>query len=223
MKREWKEELWEAYLAEADFVKDKAEQLKEIGKLFFEDVSFLYEIYPLIGTGRESREYKESGLVFETEAGDLHIFRKEGKAVCFKTAEMKTLLADMIGMFEEMLPIGSIVDLKKEILAEEMDVSEVKNFRVAIVKRFIGTGEGIYYPYGAVVYPVGTAGRGRVISFTPALIERIVFNGYSDEVEEFFVYGMKQELIINQRRKSAGFATKQELEKFRSGFSEERG
>jgi len=218
MKSEWKEALWESYLAEVDFVKDKAGQLKEIGKLFFEDVSFLYEIYPLIGTGRESREYKETGLVFETEKGDLHIFRKEGKAVCFRTEEMKTLLTDMIGMFEKILPIGSIVDLRKEILAEDMDVSEIKNFRVAVVKRFIGNGEGIYYPYGAVVYPVGTAGKGRLISFTPALIDRIVFTGYSDEVEDFFVYRMKQELIIEQRRKSAGFATKQEMEAFRSSF-----
>lgn len=218
MKKEWQEALWKEYLAESDYLKDKAEQLEEMGKPFFNNAAFLYEIYPLIGTGRESREDKESGVMFETEAGDMHILRKDGKALCFKTKEIRKLLEDMIGMFEEILPIGSIVDLKKETLSENMDVSEIKQFRVAIVKRFIGNGEGCYYPYGAVVYPVGTAGTGRLISFTPALIENLVFTGYRDEVEEYFIYRMKQELIIRQGRKSAGFATKQELEELRNSI-----
>lgn len=149
----------------------------------------------------------------------MHILRKDGKALCFKTKEIRKLLEDMIGMFEEILPIGSVVDLKKETLSENMDVSEIKQFRAAIVKRFIGSGEGCYYPYGAVVYPVGTAGTGRLISFTPALIENLVFTGYRDEVEEYFIYRMKQELIIRQGRKSAGFATKQELEKLRNSLA----
>lgn len=223
MKKEWKEGLWNEYLEEADYLKGKTEQLRAMGKLFFDNVSFLYDIYPLIGIGRESREDAESGVAFETEAGDLHILRKDGKAIGFKTEEMKRFLADMIGLFEEILPIGSIVDLKKDILAKNVDVSEIQKFRVAIVKRFIGNGTGCYYPYGAVVYPLGTAGEGKLISFTPALIENVVFTGYMDEVEEYFVYRMKQELIINQGRRSAGFATKQELEEFRDSILKEGG
>lgn len=222
MRKERKAALWEEYLKEADYLKGKEEQLKTIGELFYDNVSFLYEIYPLIGTGKESREDEESGLVFETEVGDLHILRKDGKAVGLKTEEIKKLLVDMIGLFEEILPIGSIVDLKKEILSENMDVSEVEKFRVAIVKRFLGNGYGCYYPYGAVVYPLGTAGKGKLMTFTPALIENVVFNGYSDETEEYFLYLMKQELIISQGRKSAGFATKQELEELRSSTVKEK-
>ena len=74
----------------------------------------------------------------------------------------------------------------------------------------MGAKAGCFYPYGAVIYPIGLA-EGKVISFTPALIERVVYTGYSDEVDEEFIFQMKQLLIIQQRRKSVGFATKQEL------------
>lgn len=221
MKTEWKEALWKEYLKEADYLKDKAKQLEAMGKLFYDNVSFLYDIYPLIGTGKECREDKESGLIFETEIGDLHVLRKDGGAVGFKTEEIKRLLIDMIGLFEEILPIGSIVDLNKEVLSKNVDVSEIQKFRVAIVKRFLGNGNGCYYPYGAVVYPLGTSGKKRLMTFTPALIENVVFTGYSDDMEEYFIYLMKKELIINQRRKSAGFATKQELEKLRESILKE--
>lgn len=32
MKKEWQEALWKEYLAESDYLKDKAEQLEEMGK-----------------------------------------------------------------------------------------------------------------------------------------------------------------------------------------------
>ena len=37
------------------------------------------------------------------------------------------------------------------------------------------------------------------------MIEKVIYRGYEDELEEVFLYQMKMELIINQRRKSMGF------------------
>ena len=64
------------------------------------------------------------------------------------------------------------------------------------------------------VYPLGIAGSGNVLSFTPAMIEKVIYRGYEDELEEVFLYQMKMELIINQRRKSMGFANADERKRF---------
>lgn len=212
MKREQKETLWEEYLKVVDFPEQQKRKLKELGILLMERVSYLYRIYSLLES-ESSFEDEETGIIYEVEE-DLHILRKGNMGIVLKKDEMKRLLADMITLFEEILPLGTVVDLKKDELAKTMDVSKVQQFRVIITKRFIGTGEGCFYPYGAVLYPLGTAGYGRTISFTPSLVENIVFTGYSDEVEEAFVFQMKKHLIVEQRRKSVGFAAKQEREEF---------
>jgi len=210
MKKEWKEVLWEMYLQEADYLGDRKERVMPIGEQFFDDVSFLYEIYPLIGTGSVKRKDRKSGIVFETGEGDSHLFRLGKNTVSLSTGQIRTLTADMTGLFEEVLPIGSIVDLRKDVLGRHMDVSGVENFRVAVVKRFMEKGERYFYPYGAVVYPVGNTGKGKLLSFSSALIERIVFAGYSDEIEEAFIFQKKQEFIIRQHRRSAGLSGEEE-------------
>lgn len=223
MNQEWKENLWNEYITATNLSEEKRIPLKNLGNLLIKKVSFLYEVYSSIGKAKESCKEQETGIMFEAEDDKYKLKRGETE-VCMRKEEMKSVLRDMIGLFQEILPLGSVVDLKKEKLSETMDVSDVKQFRVIIIKRFIGDEESVYYPYGAVLYPIGTAGAGRLISFTPALIDKIIFTGYSDEKEEAFIYQMKQELIITQRRKSAGFATKQELKELSNNMikAEER-
>lgn len=210
MKREMKISLWEEYLNVVELPEQQKKNIKELAHLFFDNVTFLYTVYASIGTNVSFVEDTETGVRYEEE-GSLGIFRKEKTGIFLEIPELKALLADMIMLFEEILPLGTVVDLKKDALAKTMDVSKVQQFRVIVTKRFIGAGEGCYYPYGAVVYPIGVAGTGKVITFTAPLIEKVVFTGYSDDVEEAFVYQMKYHLIIEQRRKSAGFATQQEI------------
>lgn len=210
MKAEMKEALWEAYLKQTDILEQQKEKLKELGTFFFEDVSFLYKIYPSVGEKQVNLCDEKTGIMFENEE-ELYILRKENKGIFLKAEKMKRLLSDMITLFEEILPLGSVVDLKKDKLSEDLDVSKVENFRIVITKRFVGAGEGCFYPYGAVLYPIGFGGTGKVISFTPALIEKVIYTGYSDEMEDAFVFKMKYKLVVEQRRKSAGFATRQEL------------
>lgn len=211
MRRKLKEDLWEAYINAVNLTEQQKENIKELGSSYFDDVSFLYKIYALFENGDSSIEDQETGIVYERE-GNLSIFRKGSIGIFLEMQEMKSLLADMIMLFEEILPLGTVVDLKKEELSKTIDLSKVEHFRVIITKRFLGAGKGCYYPYGAVVYPIGMSGTGKVISFTSPLIEEVVFTGYQDEVEEAYEYQMKYRLIIEEKRKSIGFATMQEKE-----------
>ena len=204
-----KETLWNEYIHQISMDDIQKIKLKTIGENFYNDVSFLYDIYPLIGEDKVSCSDKKTNVTFENE-GTLYILRKEKSGIFLGAEEMKKLISDMITLFEDILPLGSVVDLKKDKLFEGMGVTEVENFRVIITKRFLGAKAGCFYPYGAVIYPIGMA-EGKVIAFTPALIARVIHTGYSDETDETFVFQMKRQLVIKERRKSAGFATKQEL------------
>lgn len=213
MKKEYQEALWNAYIETAEVPEHQKKYLKTIGNSLMQEVPFLYRIYGLIGEQEEISECSEIGIHFEKE-GESYILRQDSSGILLKEEAMKKLIVDMIGLFEEILPLGSVVDLKKEVLAEQLDLSGVDNFRVVITKRFMGTGESCYYPYGAVIYPVGTAGQGNVFSFTPALIGKTLFRGYGDWMEDEFVYQMKLELIVRKGRKSMGFASPDERNAF---------
>lgn len=61
------------------------------------------------------------------------------------------------------------------------------------------------------LYPIGMLGQIKYIYFSSALIDKVIHGGYSDSVEEAFVYQMKEQLIVKERRKSMGFANDEEL------------
>ena len=102
----------------------------------------------------------------------------------------------------------SVEDLKQEKLFEGMYILQIENFRVVITKRFVGSKTGCFYLYGAGIYPFGPIGK--IISFTPVLIEKVIHRGYEDDVDEEFVYQMKKHLVVEQKRKSAGFVSQEE-------------
>ena len=81
--------LWEEYVSQVPFLEDiqKKDWIKLGEKILGGEVSYLYELYREVQTQE-----------------DLH------------KAEIRTLLEAMIGIFEEVLPLGSVVDLRKEYL-----------------------------------------------------------------------------------------------------------
>jgi hypothetical protein len=115
----------------------------------------------------------------------------------------------MIDILEEILPIGSVVDLNKEYLGERFRTKEVLNIRMVITQRFTyKKGDTAYFPYVGVVYPVGMLSDTRAAQFTSTLISNVVFKGFSDVVEEAYVYAMKEELILRKGMHSWGFLLK---------------
>ena len=180
--------LWEEYVSQAPFLEDKQrkEWMKLGEKILGGDVTFLYELYREVQTQE-----------------DLH------------KAEIRTLLETMIGIFEEVLPLGSVVDLRKEYLKGTIPSEDVERVRVVIVKRYVEESpEGFYYPYAGTIYPTGIPGTETLLLFTPAMIEQVVSRGYSDEQEEAYLYLMKREFFLERKLRSIGFGNKEEWEQY---------
>jgi len=180
--------LWEEYVSQVPFLEDiqKKDWIKLGEKILGGEVSYLYELYREVQTQE-----------------DLH------------KAEIRTLLEAMIGIFEEVLPLGSVVDLRKEYLKGTIPSEDVERVRVVIVKRYVKESpEGFYYPYAGTIYPTGIPGTETLLLFTPAMIEQVVSRGYSDEQEEAYLYLMKRELFLERKLRSIGFGNKEEREQY---------
>ena len=209
-KKQYKKQLWNDYLKASDFPSEVKNIAREIGELYFEDVKFLYDVRKCVVSGGGTLADKKTGVLYETEE-EYHILKHNDKELALRQADMSRLLANIIDIFEDVLPLGTVVDLKKDFLGQKMDLSKVDKIRVVISKRFLGGETGCYYPYAAVLYPIGMAGQNKYIYFSSALIDDVVHMGYSDSIEEMFVYQMKDQLIVKGNRKSMGFANEEEM------------
>lgn len=96
--------------------------------------------------------------------------------VSFYTDEFKHFLAQTITIFEGILPQGTLVELDLEKI--KVPNPYATQLYVVITKRFLGDENGPFYQYGGELYPTGNYGTGKIISFTPATIKRIVHMGY---------------------------------------------
>lgn len=211
-KKEYRERLWKEYLEErGDLAPEQRAALAEIGRLFWEDVTFLYAVHKCLVNHGGAMEDERTGIQYET-ADEYHILRQRDVETAFTKTVLKGLVTDMIMLFEDILPLGSVVDLKRDYLKQKLPIEGVKQVRMVITRRFLDGGQGTYFPYAAVVYPVAPGGEQHSFCFTPAVIARVVHEGYSDEVEEAFIYQMKHQLVITEKRKSRGFIEGKEQE-----------
>lgn len=216
-KEEYRMMLWEEYVQQAPFIEAvRKEGCIRLGRAFVKgDVSFPYEVYFAFQEKERFRLDESLGLEYERD-GEEYFLRHQGEEWAFEGAELKGFLEHLIGIFEEVLPLGSVVDLKKEFLEETVPLQDVERVRAVIVMRYVGESpEGFYYPYAGTLYPIGMPGSRKLIEFTPALIEKVVWRGYSDEQEDAYVYLMKRELMLERGLRSMGFADKGEREAYR--------
>jgi hypothetical protein len=120
------------------------------------------------------------------------------------------------------LPLGSVVDLKKEYFKKNLLIDQVENIRVVITHRFLSTSSNKhYFPYAGVIYPIGAPSASKYINFTTQLIESIIHVGFSDEQDEVYIFVMKQKLLEEMEMNSFSFATKDELELYQKTLRSE--
>lgn len=129
--------------------------------------------------------------------------------VSFYTDEFKHFLAQTITILEGILPQGTLVELDLEKI--KVPNPYATQLYVVITKRFLGDENGPFYQYGGELYPTGNYGTGKIISFTPATIKRIVHMGYESEIDEQFVYEIMDEIVVKQHRLSMGFVENKEV------------
>lgn len=181
-------------------------------KLFGSDLSELYNINECIVNGQKSCEGRE---VSYKNSDNIHNLIIKDNVLQLQLHEIREIIVGLIDILDEILPLGTVVKLKKEYIKKLLNNSEIENAEVVIVNRFIfNNGVKAYFPYAGVVYPLGFVGNSNAIQFSSALIDEVVHRGYSDEKDEVFTFLLKRELIIDKNMHSFGFASEEEREAY---------
>ena len=165
------------------------------------------------------RAIKNENNSFSDSSKKLHYQRKEDDTVCLdychqqQIYERKHLLeavGDLMELTDVILPLGSLVQLKKEAFGTISGIGRIENLRVVITHRFIRQDEHSYFTYGGVIYPVANFNGNQILKFTPSLIEKVVHKSFRDEQEDTYVYLMKQEMILQSDIHMVGLREKEE-------------
>lgn len=209
-------EILVKWLAKLSFLgKEQKRLLFEVGCIYRNNIEFLYQIYGAIATDQKQLKDEVHNITYKCE-GDDHVLVYRGEDLVFTEEQLKTILIGIIDIMEEILPLGSVVDLKKDFLKDILaNIDKVEQVRVVIIDRFLHRkDEKSYFTYAGVLYPIGILKQQEHLNFTSALIEQVVQKGYSDKQEEAYVFLMKNELILENGMHSIGFLTDAEREQY---------
>ena len=222
--KEYKLNLWKEFMEkDAEITKMEKEVLGEIAAQYKEDTSFLMNVYKCFIENGQFLMDEDKQVSYEKRQ-EWYMLSNGDQKICLEKEQFRKILISMLDILEDTLPLGTVVDLKKDIYKATPEMPEVETIRMVITHRFLGREEDTYYyPYGGIVYPTGMLGRKEILYFTRSAVERVMQRGYQDEQEEVFVYLMKKDLIIDGGGNSLGYATREEIEKRNRAFREEQG
>lgn len=213
--RDYKLNLWKEYMEQTPYIPERdRDVMGRIVGTYVDDTSFLFRIYEAFVENEGYVKDEEKEVSYERDGED-YIFAIEGKECLFSKADFHKVIASMLDILEDTLPLGSVVDLRKEPYQNVPEIEEVEKIRLVILYRFLGKeDDSHYFPYAGVVYPTGMLGRKEVLYFTRPMVENVVQRGYHDEQEDAYVYLMKRELVVEKEKNSFGYATPQEIKAF---------
>lgn len=185
------------------------------------DISQLYRIYESLWT-QEKQVFTVDGRLAFTVTPE-RIWITDGQEDVEHVAEeWKHIIGRGIAFLEELLPLGSVVELKKEYMEDKMPVlQKAGKVRIVITERFLSLTGNSYFPYAGVPYPTGTFGSSRRLMFSPALIDNVLLTGFSDEEEQAYQYLMKQEYLLEKEMDMCGFESAEERELIQKKMEEE--
>lgn len=212
---DYKLSLWREYMETTPYIQETDRDIMgQIAGCYVEDPRFLFRVYEALVEQERFLEDEENEVRYERD-GMEYILSINDETCVFGEDSFRHVLVSMLDLLDNTLPLGSVVDLKKEAYRGKANMEGISHIRMVITHRFLGREEDShYFPYAGVVYPTGMLGRQEVLYFTSPLVEKVVKEGYRDEEEDAYVYLMKQELVIEKGKSSFGYATKEDIETF---------
>lgn len=129
------------------------------------------------------------------------------------------LCANIINLFEDVLPVGSVVELKLNTNLQ----SDQKAYFI-VVKRFQFIENcSVYIPYEFQPYPVGPIDDKKKFYGSNELIKEVIFTGYFDINDYLYVNLMRSELIFNKKSFSMNYAPKELRDKLQEQMEANNG
>jgi hypothetical protein len=181
--------------------------IREFFQIFLDDLNLLKQLYKV---------HKENVLNFVTSCRNVSItYLKEtvNHKIIFDDQQFSLredifarLFSTSIEIMRDLLPLGTVVELDETFF--KLNQRTNTSTKVVITKRFIAPKNyQSYFPYAGVIYPIGEVNPNSVLYFTEPLIQRIIHEGYKDEMENAYELLMKKEFIVDKDMNSIEFST----------------
>lgn len=185
---------------------EKQKLIAQIGWELERHVETIYQLYVSLD---EQTDFEEEDICFKY-AQEMSQLIVEDIEIKLENTKMRDLFEVMIEVFEDILPIGSVITIKSEMLPDIENGDAIENVRFIIVDRYLKKKDTEnYITYCGVLYPFGSLADKRKIYFTPLAIDQVLFRGYEDDLEEAYVCTIKNQ-IIEQKMYSVAFSLNEE-------------
>ncbi len=198
-------ELLAMILRKYDFLSD-AERRLWFDVICFcrNDVEFLYRIYDSLNANSEIFQSRNKKVEYSCINGK-YIIKCDMQSAEYTNKELKLLIPSLIGITEEILPLGSLVELN--LGYKNPKENRTDQLQMIITHRFISPeGESDYFEYGGIPYPTGMPQGDKVLFFTNRSVKNVIHKGYTDLKDRQFVIAVKNALLIEKNVKSVSFS-----------------
>lgn len=215
------DKLYREKLASFSFLSGEQRQSAEAFFLKMRDrneLSKLISLFDALNQGKTEWSYQNLSYSLHDQE---HVLRNEHFTLTLSAEEIKKIIQSAFDMLGPCLPMGSVVELKKEQFKKIVASDKIQHARIVVTHRFLFHPDlPVFFPYAGTVYPVGTTGTQAVLHFTAPFIETVLHQGFSDEEENAFVYLMKRELLLEKDKHSITFATSEERKAYQNKMKE---
>lgn len=202
-----------------EWMKNNAPFSSEDGKIFTDlkkiigsDLSLLYQMNKMIVRGEGQVLDNNLGINFICQ-NDICTLKTNYGQLELHSDDFRRTIAALVDIYEEVYPLGSVVELRKEVFKEVLPIDQIEDLFVVITYRFVPYTENSYIQYVGSLYPVGNLGVIKSdLHFTHKTVKNVLYKGYSDEKELAYLYEIKKSLIVEDNYHSTGFITAEDRE-----------
>lgn len=151
----------------AHFDEKEAAILTEFFYRCRKDMSRLYRMYGCLWT-EEKQIFTVDGQAAFTVTPEKIWITDGCEDIAYAPAEWKRIIGKAIAFLENLLPLGSVVELKKEYLEKQVPaLKKAGQLRMVITERYLTYTGNSYFPYAGVPYPTGMFPAVRRLLFSP--------------------------------------------------------
>ena len=155
---------------------------------------------------------------FDYEKGRVHlVFTKVDRE--FSLSDFQDFLGIIDSVYSPIYPIGTVVELDLALLPDELETSfgEEPGPLFSITGRKVGLGEGFedyIVDYLGRLWPFGEMPASHPVMISNMMIERVRFEGYSDEWESRFSEDILRASQLSRQQVSTAFMRSSDLARY---------
>lgn len=186
----------------------------EKGKIFIDlkknikdDLSLIYQMNKMIVRGEGQVLDDELGINFICK-NNICILRTSYGEITLPSEDFRKTIAALVDIYEDVYPLGSVVELKSEAFKDVLPVDEIEDMCVVITYRYVPYTDHSFVQYVGSLYPIGNMGVIKTdVHFTHKTVTNVIHRGYSDEKEIAYLYQIKRQFVVEENAHSTGFIT----------------